>query len=379
MRILKANYIIIGGGISGLSIAYNLAKLGMDKIFLIEKSYLGSGSTGKCGRGIRQQFTTREHIVLMRGSVKLWETLSEELGKNIYFRQGGYLWLLRNEKEIELFRKYVKFQNSLNVPSKIISVEEAKEIVPQLNEKVFLAASYCPTDGTASPFDVVEAYAEAALKLGVKIYKFTEVYGIIVERGEVQGVETSIGRIKSNIVVNAAGYGAKKLAETAGIKLPLENYRHHIMVTEPLKQFLKPMIVYGSLYFNQDIHGNIIGGIDLNEKPTNILMPRIDFLSKFAKNILKVMPILGGINVLRQWTGFYVVTPDHHPILGNVDEVNGLYLATGYSGHGFMMGPIVGKVIAELIVYGKSSISIDNLNLRRFREGKLIYEKAVIG
>jgi len=376
---MKANCVIIGGGISGLSIAYNLAKLGMDNIVLVEKSYLGSGSTGKCGRGVRQQFTTREHIVLMRESVKLWENLSRELGREVYFRQGGYLWLLRSEDEVKLFKENIKFQNSFGVPSRLLSVEEAKEIVPQLNEDIFIAAAYCHTDGTASPFDTIEAYAEAATRLGVKIYKFTEAKRIIVENGKVKGVETSRGTIESPIVVNAAGYGAKKLAKTAGVDLPLENYRHHIMVTEPLKQFLKPMVIYGTLYFNQDVHGNLIGGIDLDEKPTNVLTPRIEFLAKFARNILKVMPVLGEIKVLRQWAGFYVVTPDHHPILGEVDEVDGLYLAVGYSGHGFMMGPIVGKVIAELIVKGKPSVPIDTLNLRRFKEGKLIYEKAIIG
>lgn len=381
MKILKkkANVVIIGGGISGLSIAYNLAKLGMEDVIVVEKRYLGSGSTGKCGTGIRQQFTTKEHIVLMKESVKLWEKLSEELGHDIGYKQTGYLWLIRNEEELSMFKENVKIQNEYGVPSRIISVEEALEIVPQLNPDVFIAAAFCHKDGKASPFKTINAYYEAGKKLGVEYYTYTEVKGIIVENEKIKRVITSRGNIETKKVVNAAGAGARKVGEMVGIKIPVENIRHHIMVTEPFQEFIKPMVIRGKLYFTQTDRGGIIGGIDMPETPSQPLKSRLDFLEVFARNLVKVMPILKNVNILRQWAGYYVTTKDNHPILGESEKIEGFYLATGYSGHGFMMGPVIGKLIAELIVYGKSSIPIDALKLERFERGELIYERAVIG
>lgn len=375
----KANIVVIGGGISGLSIAYNLAKLGMQDVVVVEKSYLGSGSTGKCGTGIRQQFTTKEHIILMKESVKLWKSLSEELGIDVGYRQTGYIWLIRNNDELKLFRQNVKIQNSYGVPSKIISREEALEIVPYLNPDAFIAAAFCHTDGKASPFKTVNAYYEAGKKLGVEYYTFTEVVNIIVENKKIKRVVTSRGEIETNIVVNAAGYGARKIGEMVGINIPVENFRHHIVVTEPLREFIKPMVIRGKLYFTQTDRGGIIGGIDMPEPPDQPLKARLDFLETFAKNATEVMPVLRNINILRQWSGYYVVTEDNHPILGPTEKLGGFYIAAGYSGHGFMMGPIVGKLIAEYIVYDKPSIPIDSLSLERFEKGELIYEKAVIG
>jgi len=164
-----------------------------------------------------------------------------------------------------------------------------------------------------------------------------------------------------------------------GVDIPVENYRHHIMVTESFREFIKPMVIRGKLYFTQTDRRGIIGRIDMPEPPNQPLKARLDFLEVFAKNLVKVMPVLKNVNILRQWAGYYVMTKDHHPILGETEKLEGFYIAAGYSGHGFMMGPIVGKLIAELIVYGKPSISIDTLRLERFEKGELIFEKAVIG
>jgi len=375
----RASVVIIGGGISGLSIAYNLAKLGLDDIVVVEKKYLGGGSTGKCGTGIRQQFTTKEHIMLMKESVKLWEKLDEELGHDVGYRQTGYLWLIRDEEELSVFKENVNIQNKYGVPSRIISVEDALEIVPYLNPEVFIAAAFCHKDGKASPFKTVNAYYEAGRRLRVEYYTYTEVKGIVVENGRIHKVITSKGDIETNKVVNAAGAGARKIGEMVGIDMPVENYRHHIMVTEPFQEFVKPMVIRGKLYFTQTERGGIIGGIDMPEKPDQPLRARLDFLEVFAANLVKVMPILKNVNILRQWAGYYVMTKDNHPILGETEKLEGFYIAAGFSGHGFMMGPIVGKLIAELIVYGKPSVPIDALKLERFERGELIYERAVIG
>ncbi|MGB9695315.1 MAG: NAD(P)/FAD-dependent oxidoreductase, partial [Caldisericaceae bacterium] len=161
--------VIVGAGISGLSTAYYLGKAGVKKVLLLDKSYIGAGSTGRCGTGIRQQFTTREHIVLMRESVKLWQEWEESLPYPIHFRQGGYIWLLRSQEEAEQYKEYVKLQNLLGVGSMIISALDAKAIVPELSIDGIYGASWCPTDGNAYPQDVLIGLEKAVKQMGIEI------------------------------------------------------------------------------------------------------------------------------------------------------------------------------------------------------------------
>ncbi len=371
--------VIIGAGITGLSVAYYLSRNGVRNIAVIDKSFPGSGSTGRCGTGIRQQFTTREHIVLMRESVKLWREWETSLPLSVHFRQGGYLWLLETEKEVSDFEKYVKLQNLFGVESRIIDKYEAKQIVPDLDIENIAGASWCPTDGNAYPFDTVEALKLALKNYGTEINAFEEVVEIETRGGAVKSVITNKETYSTNLVIDAAGFGARKIAKMAGVDLPLKLYRHQIAVSEPVKVFLEPMIVKGELYFTQTYRGRIIGGTDLNEPETESLQSTERFLEKYATELLSVMPVLSSLNVMRQWAGFYVVSPDHHPILGGT-PVSGFLVATGFSGHGFMLGPVIGKLMAMYVLHGIMYLpEANNLGLDRFEKGKLIEEKAVIG
>ena len=370
--------VIIGGGITGLSTAYYLAKEGLRNIVVIEKSYLGSGSTGRCGTGIRQQFTTREHIILMRESVKLWKEWENNLPKSVHFRQGGYLWLLK-ESEMDAYRDYVRLQNILGVNSRIIDKDDVKVIVPDINTDGIAGASWCPSDGNAYPFDTIDALRIALKQFGIPIRQFEEVKDVKVKSGIIQQVITDKEKFNTHFVVDAAGFGARKIGHMVGIDLPLKLYRHQIAVSEPVKVFLEPMVVKGELYFTQTYRGRIIGGTDLNEQPTESLSSTDEFLPQFAKEILSVLPTISSLNVMRQWAGFYVVTPDHHPILGGTG-LPGFVLGVGFSGHGFMLGPVVGKLLATYIMHGTMYLpEANNLGLERFRSGRLIQEKAVIG
>ena len=370
--------VIIGGGITGLSTAYYLAKEGLRNIVVIEKSYLGSGSTGRCGTGIRQQFTTREHIILMRESVKLWKEWENNLPKSVHFRQGGYLWLLK-ENEIDTYKEYVRLQNILGVDSRIIDKDDIKLIVPDINTEGIAGASWCPSDGNAYPFDTIDALRIALKQFGVSIRQFEEVKDVKVKSGIIQQVITDKEKFNTHFVVDAAGFGARKIARMVGIDLPLKLYRHQIAVSEPVKVFLEPMVVKGELYFTQTYRGRIIGGTDLNEQPTESLSSTDEFLPQFVKEILSVLPTISSLNVMRQWAGFYVVTPDHHPILGGTG-LPGFVLGVGFSGHGFMLGPVVGKLLATYIMHGTMYLpEANNLGLERFGSGRLIQEKAVIG
>ncbi len=371
--------VIIGGGITGLSTAYYLAKAGVKNITVLEKRYLGSGSTGRCGTGIRQQFTTREHIILMRESVKLWLEWENKLPYPIHFRQGGYLWLLSSQSELAQYKNYVRLQNLLGVDSRIITPEEVKEIVPNIDTSNIVGASWCPSDGNAYPFDTIFALSIAIKSYGVEVNTFEEVKYIVIEQNRIERVITDKEQYATHFVVDAAGFGAVKIGKMVNVSLPLTLYRHQIAVSEPVSSFLDPMVVKGELYFTQTYRGRIIGGTDLHEKPTDNTHSTLSFLEQYSNEILDVMPLLSSLNIMRQWAGFYVVSPDHHPILGPT-SVPGFIVGTGFSGHGFMLGPVVGKLLSSYIVHGNMFLpEANNLTIERFKKGKLIEEKAVIG
>jgi len=377
---VKANVVIIGGGITGISIAYWLVKMGIKDIIVFEESYLGSGSTFKCATGIRASFTTEEHIVLMKYSIDLWKKLSEEHG--FPYLRGGYLWLLTSEEQVKRFEKIREYQNSLGVPTRLISVEEIKRIVPSIRENGLIAALHDPLAGKACPFEALHSLAGYIKAHGGKIYTNTKVDEMIVSHGEVKGVKVSNGIVESSTVVIAAGYKSREVASTAGLDLPLHNLPRHIIITESYNRLFDPLLINVATgdYIVQTFDGGFIMGVNLTEEHDIPLTPRMECLNKAVKIWVKYFPWLTRVHVLRYWMGYYVMSPDHHPILGPVDEIKGLYLAVGFSGHGFMMAPIVGKVLAEWIITGKPSVKqAENLTLKRIEEGRLIHETAVFG
>ena len=378
----RAKLVIIGGGVSGLGTAYQLAKRGFTDVVVIEKSYFGSGATGRCGGGIRQQFSEEYNIVLARESVRMFENLGEELGQDIGFRQGGYLILAHTEEEAEHLKKNVKLQNSLDVPSRYMDPSEALDIVPQLNIEGLSAAAYCPTDGVAQPFLVIKGYVDNLKKMGVELYHHTTVKGIKVENGEIKKVITDKGEIETNMVLNAAGAWSAKIGEMVGVDMPNKPYRHEILATEHMEPWLKPMIIsfHTGIYFSQSHDGEIVGGIgDPNEPSSFNTKSSLEFLERFATVAVRYIPMMRKLKVMRQWAGLYDVTPDARPILGPVDELPGFIQANGYSGHGFMIHPMVTKLLAEYIIDGKTSIDIEPLNLRRFKTGEIVQEANVVG
>ena len=378
----KADVAIIGGGINGCSLAYELSKKGKD-VVVLEKNYLASGATGRCGAGIRQQWSTKENAILAIKSVKKFECLADDLEADIGLRQGGYLIAIHDEEEMKQAEKNVKMQRSLGLEVKILDEQGIKEVVPILDVKGMdaIAATFCPTDGHADPFKTTYAYANAAMKKGAKIYRFTEVKDILTKDKKIVGVKTNRGEIKTSIVVNAAGAWSKEIAKMVGIELPNMPYRKEILVTERMKHIFDAMVISfkDGIYFSQQEEGQILGGIPSpEEKPGYHTMPTFSFLRHMAKTLTRYAPVLKHINVIRQWTGFYDVTPDARPILGEVD-VEGFIQCNGFSGHGFMLAPMVAQLLAELIVDGKTSLPIKNLSLKRFKKMKIERERSVVG
>ncbi|AJC72331.1 sarcosine oxidase subunit beta [Thermococcus guaymasensis DSM 11113] len=374
----EAKTVIIGGGIIGLSIAYNLAKLGEEDIVVLEKSYLGNGSTFRCGTGIRQQFGDEANIRMMKRSVELWNGLKEELGQDVEFTQSGYLFLIYDEDELQSFKKNVALQNRFGVPSRIITPEEAKEIVPPLNTDGVIAAAWNHTDGKANPFKAVFAYAEAAKKLGVEIYEYTEAKDIRVENGRIKAVVTNRGEIRTGRVINAANAWAPLINKMAGvpIDIPIHPYKHQGVKTEPIKPGqIEPMVIsfkHGGVYLTQEANqGGVIGGYGLKYGPTYDITPTYEFLRGVSYRFSQIIPALKYVNVIRIWGGFYAETPDGNAAIGRINEIDEFYIAAGFSGHGFMLAPVVGEAVAELIVDGKTDKPLDFYDPYRFERGEL--------
>jgi sarcosine oxidase, subunit beta len=376
-----ADVAIIGGGISGCAIAYSLARQGCKKIVVFEKGYLTSGTTGRCAGGIRQQFGTETSCVLARDSLRSFAGLGEELDFDIEFYQGGYLLLAYTEKEHLQFQKNVALQRRLGIDSRCLSPAEAAKIVPGMNVEGVLGATFCPSDGQANPFKTTFAYAAAARRLGVRILPFTEVREIRKGKGKIQAVITNQGRWATPVVVNAAGPYSGIVGRMAGVELPVYSKRQQFMATEPVADLCKLFVIAFSrqVSFIQTPHGSILmGGGDPQEPPSFNFNASWQYPVGFARKVVAMMPMLKGVRIVRQWAGLYNITPDAQPIYGPHPEVKGFFMAIGFSGHGFMLGPITGKLTAEWILNGKPSLPVAELDVGRFERGETIPEPSVI-
>jgi len=378
----RVDVAIIGGGISGIALAYELSKRGVE-VAVFERSFIGAGSTGRCGGGIRQQFSTEENIRLAMESVKIFERMESELGWDIEYYQGGYLIIAHTEEEVKQFEKNVRLQRSLGLDVQWLERDEINDIVPELDVEGIgaIAATYCPTDGHAYPPKAVWAYAENARKLGAHIYEFTEVKKIITENGRVAGVITNRGETISKFVVNAAGAWSPLIAKMVGIDLPNKPYRHEILITEPLSHFLDPMVIsfHDNVYFRQTMRGGIIGGWgDPEEKPGYNFTSSLRFVIKMARLLRRYVPSLKPVRILRQWAGLYDVTPDAKPILGPVKGIEGFLQMNGYSGHGFMVAPMCAVLLAQYITGEPISMSLEPFSIDRFKE-RVEGEVSVVG
>ena len=381
---MKTNVLIIGAGISGLTIAYNLVKKGVKDILIIDRSYIGSGSTGRCASGIRASFTSKEHVILMKRSIELWEKYNEEFKEKL-FKQDGYIWLLRKESSIEFFKKLVEFHNSFKIPSRMIDIDIIKSLINGINTKKLLGALYDPIAGKADPFDMLYILAKFCNRNNVKISTFTLAKKIIVRNNEVKGVETNKGIIEAKKVVIAGGEGTQELLRTINIELPLKNLPRHALITEAFKPLFNPLIIdwdtQGVPYIVQTEEGGFYMSREIEEKAgISIYSHRIDFFSKVLTPLSDFFPWIKNIRVLRYWIGYYVTSPDNHPIYGPLPGIRNLYIAVGFSGHGYMLSPVTGEIISSWMVNGEPSISIaKRLTIERINKGKLIKEIAIVG
>jgi sarcosine oxidase subunit beta len=367
----KAEIAIVGGGVMGLAIAYYLARRGLHDVVVLERGYLAEGASGRNGGGVRQQWSTEINIRLMQESVELCRRFAVDVGVNVWFRQGGYLFLARSAKEVARLEKNIALQNRCGVPTKMLDPKEAQHIVPELDLKGIVGASYNSTDGILFPWPFLWGYARQAAAHGVRIFTQTPVTQL-VEDSDGFVVTTGRGTVRAKRVINATGAWSPKLAKLIGVDVPTYPIRHEICSSEPLKPFLRPMVseLSSGLYCSQSMRGEIVGGVTVpGHGSTYAMGSTLEFLATYSRRLVRLMPILGDIKILRQWAGPYDQSPDGNPIVGAVPGHPNFFLACGFVGHGFMMAPIVGKLYAEWLTGGTKHEIFERYTLARFSDG----------
>jgi sarcosine oxidase subunit beta len=363
--------IIIGAGVTGCSIAYNLAKKGMNDILVIDKSYLTAGATGRCGAGVRQQWATKANCIMAKHSIEFFEHAKETLDYkgDIEFKQEGYLILATTKEEDLQFAKNVALQNSLGIPTKKLTPEEALKIVPHLNPKSFISATYCQTDGHLNPFKMTDAYYQAAKKLGATFNFFEKVLDIKHDN-DIYTVTTNKGIYQSEILIDAAGGYSREIGLMVGLDIPVYAEKHEILVTEPISKMQGPMVMSftKNLYCQQVPHGSfLMGRTTPNQPKDHDISSSHEFLDEMAKTIDDILPKIGELRVIRQWAGSYNMSPDKQPIICESDELKNFYIAAGFSGHGFMFAPMTGILISEMILNLPLSLETEMLHINRFK------------
>ena len=378
----RASVAVVGGGVVGLSTAYHLARAGVPDVVLVEKGELGSGSTCKAAGGVRAQFSDAVNIELGLRSLRTFETFADTFDQEIDLHQVGYLFLLDRPEHVAAFERNVALQNQLGVPSRMIDVAEAKTLSPLVSTDGLLAASYSPTDGHCTPESVVGGYARAARRAGARLVRGCEVTAIRADGGTLTEVVTDQGSIATDTVVCAAGAWSRALGAMVGVDLPVTPVRRQILTTEPVPG-LDPRTPFTidfatSFYFHGEGRGLLLGMSDPDETPGFKLARSEAWLPGLAACIERRAPALSDVGLGGGWAGLYEMTPDHNGLVGEAAEVSRFLYATGFSGHGFLMGPALGEVVRDLYLGRTPVVDVSSLSADRFAGADLRPELNIV-
>ena len=375
----SADVVIIGGGIIGVSIAYHLVKKNVQSVLLLERGIMGEGSTSKCVGGIRTQFSTEINLNFSVLSRNIFDRFQAEFGVDPEFHRIGYLFLATDERHQEVFEANAHLMERLPLPVELLDPGEIKRRWPFLKVDDLIGGAFTAHDGYAGPHEVLKGFIGGARRLGAILREGVEVIGIDLKRGKIRGVLTSTGeRVKTQVVVNASGPYAAKVAALAGLDLPVRPVRRQIFFTDPFEGLppVLPLVIdlEHGWYMRREGKGLLLAGPQDSESSFS---EQEDFAGKewAATRSVHRVPILKGARIVRGWAGLYEISPDNHAIIGEFPELKGFICANGFSGHGFMHSPAAGVLVAELIVEGKAkTLDIHPLRPQRFQDGDLINE-----
>ena len=378
-----ADAVVIGAGINGAATAYNLVKRGLENVVLIEKQLLASGGTGRSAAIIRQHYSNEVLVRLVKRSVEIFHNFASEVGGgDPGFVNCGWAFLIPSEVS-EGFSSNIEMGQRLGVDVREISREELNDIEPRIDLSDVHRMAYEPRSGYADPRATTHAYVERFVELGGKLQQLTSVRGLITDGDGIKGVNTDSGAIATDIVVNAAGPWADRVARWAGVDLPLQVTREEEIIFDTASAGGPPRLCFSdmakAIYYRPDGSSRTLVGrgfpkeYEYTEPDGYNQEVDISFIAEVTSRLHARWPCFKQILALNSYTGLYDVTPDWHPVLGRVDGVEGFYMCAGFSGHGFKIGPAIGEVMAEEIVDAAAhSIDITPLNVRRFSGNALI-------
>jgi sarcosine oxidase subunit beta len=368
-----AETVIVGAGVMGLAIAYNLAEQGAKRIVVLDAHTLAWGASGRNGGGVRQQWSNELNVRLMQESMEICAGFAEKMRVNVWMRRGGYLFLARTRAVARRLERNVEVQARCGLPTRMIAPEEARAIVPELDVAGLQAGCFNPTDAIVFPWPFLWGYARAAEKRGVSISTGTPVTAIDTVRGGFR-LHTPRGTFAAERVVCAAGAWSPEVTRLIGVTLPTRPTRHEILSTEPLKPFLKPLVsvLESGLYVSQSLRGELVGGISMPDDGEHDvrLGSRLAFTTAMARGLTALMPVLGHVKVVRQWAGPYDLSPDGDPLVGELPGVPGFFVACGFRGHGFMMAPVVARYYAQVLRGGPAHAMFSEWRADRFAAGR---------
>lgn len=372
----STDVVVIGGGISGVAAAYELARSGV-AVTLLERGGLAAMASGWTLAGVRQSGRHPAELPLARAAVRLWTTLADELDADVEYRQRGNLRLARTPDEVAMIRQVVEDGPAFDLDLTFLPDNAAvREIAPALAEHI-LAASFCPTDGHANPTATVAAFAAAATRHGATIRTGVTVEVIDTAGGRVHGVRTSEGAIPADAVVVVAGVWTGRLLAPLGLDLPLAIRQVAVIQTVPLPPLLDQVLgtAAANLAGRQQVDGRfrLTGGgfpwphdLDALAAGNDLVQPPALKVSEVIERAAEVVPALADTPIARVWGGLLDSTPDALPVIERTPEIDGLVIAAGFSGHGFCLGPITGQIARDLVVDGTTELPIAPFRRARF-------------
>ena len=383
-----AEVVIVGGGIVGASVAWHLTEQGCRNMLIIEReTHQGKGSTGKSMGGVRAQFATAPNIQMSMYSIQFYSEFDERLGQPGGYRPQGYLFVATADKHLNYLRTNQALQHSLGLGQpRMVSRDDIVARVPQLRSDDILGGSFCPTDGFVDPYSVMTGFTTCAVERGARVWRSTEVTAIQRDASGITGVGTSRGPVSTRTIVNAAGAWAAQVAALAGIDLPVEPLRRQLVPTEPFDGVSHeiPMVIdmTNGFHFRPESLGFLLAWNDPQETKGFKTDFEPSFIEKILERAADRVPCFENIavNPKRAWAGLYEMSPDHHCILGPVESVPGFFCANGFSGHGVMHAPSTGRILADLILHGKTNVvsNVEALSLARFAKGEALHETAIL-
>jgi sarcosine oxidase, subunit beta len=384
----RARYdvVVIGGGVNGLSLAYNLAaRHGIRDVAVVEARYVGSGASGRNTQVVRANYNTPENVPLYKASLAIWRSLSQELDFNIQFSTQGELDLCHTVDSLEVERDKSLLNHAYGVQTDVVSPDEIRTLNPLVDlsgggELPVLGASYHPPGSIARHDSVVWGFASAATRRGVHIHEGLGVTGIATQGDTCVGVETEAGPIQAGAVVSAVAGWTSTVAAMTGLKLPISTHPLQAFVTEPYRHVLDGLVssMDLSVYISQTARGELLVGAEILPYNTYSTRSTFDFLSEAARRSIQILPFMARARALRQWAGLCDMTPDSSPILGQT-EVDGFYLMAGMGTWGFKGSPIFGRTMAELIATGRTPELIAPFAPDRFARDRMVPDAASAG